>query len=66
MSDSGDLAEKHLETYIYLNTFAIGDLIFPNMLIIACADLTEVSFQMILSTTLFNNVINNALDFRLG
>ena len=40
-----------------LNTFAIGDLIFPNMSIIACEDLTEVPFQLILSATLFNNLI---------
>ena len=40
-----------------LNTFAFGDLIFPNMSIIACADLTEVPFQLILSATLFNSLI---------
>lgn len=40
-----------------LNTFMVGDLIFPNMSIIACADLTAVPFQMILSATMFDNLI---------
>lgn len=40
-----------------LNTFVIGDLIFPNMSIIACRDLAEVPFQMILSATMFDNLI---------
>lgn len=40
-----------------LNTFIIGDLIFTNMSIIACADLNEVPFQLILSATMFDNLI---------
>lgn len=40
-----------------LNTFAIGKLIFPNMSIIACRDLKNVPFQLILSATMFNNLI---------
>ena len=40
-----------------INTFIIGDLIFSNMSIIACADLNQVPFQLILSATIFDNLI---------
>lgn len=35
----------------------IGDLIFPNMHIIACNDLKNAPFQLILSATMFQNLI---------
>ena len=40
-----------------LKTFVFGHLIFPNMSIIACADLNEVPCQLILSATMFDNLI---------
>lgn len=40
-----------------VNTFVIGDLIFSNMSIIACNDLKQVPFQLILSATMFDNLI---------
>lgn len=40
-----------------LDSFIIGDLIYPNMSIIACTDLKEVPFQLILSATMFDNLI---------
>lgn len=40
-----------------LSTFVIGDLVFPNMSIIACTDLAVVPFQLILSATMFDNLI---------
>lgn len=35
----------------------IGDLIFPNIHIVACKDLQDVPFQLILSATMFQNLI---------
>ena len=35
----------------------VGDLIFPNMHIIACKDLGSIPFQLILSATMFNGLI---------
>lgn len=40
-----------------LNVFTIGELMFPNMSIIACSDLDKVPFQLILSATMFDNLI---------
>lgn len=40
-----------------LNMFVIGELIFPNMSIIACSDLERVPFQLILSATMFDNLL---------
>ena len=40
-----------------LNMFVVGELIFPNMSIIACQDLEEVPFQLILSATMFDNLL---------
>lgn len=40
-----------------LQSMLIGDLIFPNMHIIACNDLKNVPFQLILSATMFQNLI---------
>lgn len=40
-----------------LNTFIIGDLVFSNMSIIACSDLEKVPFQLILSATMFDNLL---------
>lgn len=40
-----------------LDNFIIGDLIYSNMSIIACTDLKEVPFQLILSATMFDNLI---------
>lgn len=37
--------------------FIIGDLIFPNMSLIACSDLEKVPFQLILSATMFDNLL---------
>lgn len=39
-----------------LNNFILGDLIFPNMYIVSCTDL-NVPFNMILSATMFSNLI---------
>ena len=35
----------------------IGDLIFPNTHIVACKDLSDVPFQLILSATMFQNLV---------
>jgi len=40
-----------------LQIFTIGNLIFPNMSIIACSDLEKVPFQLILSATMFDNLL---------
>ena len=40
-----------------LSNIVIGDLIFPNIHIIACKDLNFVPFQLILSATMFRNLI---------
>lgn len=40
-----------------LDMFAVGELIFPNMSIIACSDLEEVPFQLILSATMFDYLL---------
>ena len=40
-----------------LQSMVIGDLIFPNTHIIACKDLQDVPFQLILSATMFQNLI---------
>lgn len=40
-----------------LNMFTIRNLNFPNMSIIACKDLKAVPFQLILSATMFHNLI---------
>lgn len=40
-----------------LQSFVLGDLIFPNMHMIACKDLQDVPFQLILSATMFCGLI---------
>ena len=40
-----------------LQNIIIGDLIFPNTHIVACKDLSDVPFQLILSATMFQNLI---------
>lgn len=40
-----------------LSTFIFGELIFPNMSIIECSDLKKVPFQLILSATMFDNLV---------
>lgn len=40
-----------------LQSMVIGDLIFPNTHIIACKDLKNVPFQLVLSATMFNGLI---------
>jgi len=40
-----------------LRSFSVGQLMFPNMSIIAYSDLKDVPFQLILSATIFSNLI---------
>lgn len=40
-----------------LNNFVLRDLIFPNMAIITCNDLKDVPYQLVLSSTMFTNLI---------
>lgn len=40
-----------------LQEIIIGDLIFPNTHIVACKDLRDVPFQLILSATMFQHLI---------
>ena len=40
-----------------LPSILIGDLIFPNIHIVACKDLKTLPFQLILSATMFHNLI---------
>lgn len=40
-----------------LQSMVLGDLIFPNIHIVACKDLRDVPFQLILSATMFQNLI---------
>lgn len=40
-----------------LEKFVLGDLVFPNMAIITCNDLKDVPYQLILSATMFSNLI---------
>lgn len=46
---------------LYCFTFTLGELIFPNMHIITCSDL-NVPFHMILSATMFRNLIYEVDD----
>lgn len=47
------------ETYgnLYRITLSVGDLVFPNIPIIACNDLRDTPFQLILSSTMFSGLI---------
>ncbi len=45
-----------------LQQIIIGDLIFPNTHIVACKDLRDVPFQLILSATMFQNLIYEVDD----
>lgn len=45
-----------------LKCITIGDLIFPEMPIIACSDLEDVPFQLILSATMFCNLLYEVDD----
>lgn len=40
-----------------LESIVIGDLVFPNTHIIACKDLKNVPFQLVLSATMFHGLI---------
>lgn len=40
-----------------LQSIVIGDLVFPNIHIIACKDLKNVPFQLVLSATMFSGLI---------
>ena len=42
---------------LYQVTLEVGDLIFPNMHIVACSALKNVPYQLILSATMFNDLI---------
>lgn len=45
-----------------LDKFILGDLIFPKMAIITCNDLEDVPYQLILSATMFSNLIYKVDD----
>lgn len=45
-----------------LQEMIIGDLIFPNINIVACKDLRDVPFQLILSATMFRHLIYEVDD----